>query len=141
MISVEECVRLEEKGLYEYVKASKEWMLKELVEMGWVLKDQDESGDEYRKRMERERRDGLEGKVFHVRFFHEVKEVADERSWNWVSGGYMAIGTERYIFAAQEQALGKRRERNTRYKEEVDPMCRVCGKQLETVIWRADVGS
>ena len=62
-----------------------------------------------------------------------MKEVADERSWQWLSGGYMAVGTERYIFAAQEQALGTRWARNTRYKEEVDPMCRVCGKQLETV--------
>ena len=59
MFSVEECVWLEEKGLCEYVKASKEWMLKEVVEMGWVLKKQVESGNESRKRMEgeRERRD------------------------------------------------------------------------------------
>ena len=31
------------------------------------------------------------------------------------------------------QALGTRLARNTRYKEEVDPMCRVCREQLETV--------
>ena len=30
--------------------------------------------------------------------------MADARSWQWVSGGYLAVGTERYIFAAQEQA-------------------------------------
>ena len=58
-------------------------------------------------------------------FFWEVKEVADDKSWNWVSGGYMEVDTDSYIFATQEQALGTRCARNTRYKEEVDPMCRV----------------
>ena len=45
----------------------------------------------------------------------------------------MVKSTERYIFSAHEQALEKRWARNPRFKEEVDPMCRVCGKQLETV--------
>ena len=133
LISVEECVRLEEKGLCEYVKASKEWMLKEVVQMDGVLKEQEESRDDYRERKERERKEGLDEKVFHGKFFRDTKEVADARSRNWVSGGYMAVGTERYIFAAQEQALGTRWARNIRYKEDVDPMCRVCGKYLETV--------
>ena len=35
--------------------------------------------------------------MFHGKFFRETKEVADARSWQWVSGGYMAVGTERYI--------------------------------------------
>ena len=113
LISVEECVRLEEKSLFEYVKASKEWMLMEVVAMEWVLKKQVESRDDYRERKERERREGLDEKVFHGKFFREVKEVADERSWQWVSGGYMAVSTERYIFAAQGQALGTRWARNT----------------------------
>ena len=59
--------------MFEYVKASKEWMLKELVEMGWVLKDQDESGDEYRKRMERERREDWKGRCFMESFFVRLR--------------------------------------------------------------------
>ena len=35
----------------------------------------------------------------------------------------MAKSTERDIFASQEQALGTRLARDTRFKEEVDPMC------------------
>ena len=61
MISVEECVRLEEKSLFEYVKASEEWMLKEVVQMPRVLKEQEESRDDYRKRKEREREKGRIG--------------------------------------------------------------------------------
>ena len=61
LISVEECVRLEEKSLFEYVKASKEWMVKEVVQMRWVLKEQEESRDDYRERTEREREKGRIG--------------------------------------------------------------------------------
>ena len=56
LISVEECVRLEEKSLFEYVKANKESMLKEVVQMRWVLKEQKESSDDYRERKKREKR-------------------------------------------------------------------------------------
>jgi hypothetical protein len=133
LISVEDCVRLEEKGLWEYVNGSEEWMLKEVVGMPFVLREQVESRDEYRKRVEAERKESLNEKVLHGRFFREIKEIADERSWQWVSGGYMAKSTERYIFAAQEQALGTRWARKTRFGEDIDPMCRVCGKWMETV--------
>ena len=61
VISVEKCVRLEEKSLFEYVKASKEWMLKEVVQMRWVLKEQEESRDDYR---ERKAREGVPWEVF-----------------------------------------------------------------------------
>ena len=56
-VCVEECVGLEEKSLFEYVKASKEWMLKEVVEMEWVLKEQVESIG--RERREREGKDWM----------------------------------------------------------------------------------
>ena len=69
LISVEDCVRLEEKGLFEYVNGSEEWMLKEVVGMSWVLRKQVESRDEYRKRVETERREDLDEKVLHGRFF------------------------------------------------------------------------
>ena len=38
LISVEDCVRLEERGLCEYVERSDEWMLQEVKAMG-LLKD------------------------------------------------------------------------------------------------------
>ena len=37
------------------------------------------------------------------------------------------------IYICRSGTLGTRWARNTRFKEEVDPMCRVCGKQFETV--------
>ena len=50
------------------------------------------------EKRKRERREGLDEKVFHGKFFLETKEVADARSWQWVSGGYMAVGTVRLVY-------------------------------------------
>ena len=96
MISVGQCVRMEEAGLCEYVKASDEWMLKVVAE-DLVL---GESKGEYKKRMEKERSERLMGKKLHGKFFREVKNVADERSWQWLRGGYLDKRTEGYVCAA-----------------------------------------
>ena len=63
----------------------------------------------------------------------DVSEVADERSWQWLRAGYLGKGTEGFVFAAQEQALRTRFFRATIQKEAVDPKCRVCGKEVESV--------
>jgi hypothetical protein len=47
--------------------------------------------------------------------------------------GYLGKGTEGFVFAAQEQALRTRFFRATIEKEDVDPRCRVCGKEVESV--------
>ena len=72
LISVEEYVRLEEKGLYEYVKGSDEWMLKEFVDMLLVLNELVEGRDDYVREW-RERREGLDEKVLHERFLVKLR--------------------------------------------------------------------
>ena len=62
-----------------------------------------------------------------------VSEVADARSWQWLRAGYLGKGTEGYVFAAQEQALQTRFFRATIQQEDVDPKCRVCCKEVESV--------
>ena len=129
LISVEQCVRSEEAGLCEYVKASDEWMLKVVAE-DLVL---GESKGEYKKRMEKERSERLMGKKLHGKFFREVKNVADERSWQWLRGGYLDKRTEGYVCAAQEKALNTRCFCRTVMKQDVNLMCRMCGTSAETV--------
>ncbi|KXJ19770.1 hypothetical protein AC249_AIPGENE21527 [Exaiptasia diaphana] len=129
LISVVDCVREEELGLCGYVKASEEWMLKvvgEMVEVG-------ETKKEYKKRVQKERRENFMQKRLHGKFMRDVSEVADERSWQWLRAGYLGKGTEGFVFAAQEQALRTRFFRATIQKEAVDPKCRVCGKEVESV--------
>ena len=134
MISVEDCVRQEEASLAEYVrrKDKDEWMLKVVAEMDVVSGT--ESAQEYKDRMERTRRDELLAKPLHGKFFQKVRDVADERSWQWLNGGYLTKATEGFILAAQEQALRTRWVRATiDGVADVDPMCRVCGQYQETV--------
>lgn len=129
LISVINCVREEELGLFGYVKDSKEWMLSvisETLEVG-------ETKMEYKNRIESERANNLLEKRLHGKFLRDVKEVADERSWQWLRAGYLNKGTEGYVCAAQEQALRTRFFRSSIQKEDIDQRCRVCSKEVESV--------
>ena len=77
LISVFDCVRAEEISLNEYVVASNEWMLKVVASEVHV----DESKSDYLKRVDKERAERLTGKKLHGKFFNDVTEIADERSW------------------------------------------------------------
>ena len=129
LISVRECVKAEEIALKEYVVASEEWMLKavgETVEIGETLVG-------YRERVVRERKESLAEKKVLGKFWKDVKDVADGRSWQWLRGGYLSKSKEAFVVAAQEQVLRTRFRRATIEKEAVDPRCRVCGKEVESV--------
>ena len=130
LISVEECVKMEEKGLSEYVKASEEPMLKEVVKEN-ILRE-NETKDEYQSRTYEQRMSGYMNKSLHGKFQHAIKEVADKRTWEWLKMGYMKKGTEAMITAAQDQAL-----RTNWIKAKIDgqdcsPKCRLCNEEDES---------
>ena len=129
LISVEECVRTEEASLREYARDSDEWMLK-VVADGMVP---GESKVDYKVRMERERLERLKTKTLHGKFFNETEQVADERSWQWLRGGFLDKRTEAFVCAAQENALKTRCYNATILHQEGDVKCRMCGKSAETV--------
>ncbi len=129
LMSVEECVRAEEAGLEEYVLASEEWMLKVVAEEMYG----GEGPSEYKKRMDRERKERLREKVIHGKFFRDVEKVADPRSWQWLSGGYLDKKKESYICAAQENVLNTRLYGVTKLGQEGDGKCRKCGIDSESV--------
>ena len=143
LISVVDCVRMEEENLLEYTTKSNQWMLQMVVQHE-VLKGTVQEV-EYKKRVEQKRKERLMAKPLHGRFFRGTKEdaegnaIAGPRSWEWVRSGYMTKSTEAYIFAAQEQALGTRAVRSRIYREVgedgevVSGLCRICGEKMETV--------
>jgi hypothetical protein len=92
-----------------------------------------ESKIDYKKRMERGRAERLMEKKLHGKFFNEVKDVADERSWQWLRGGYLDKRTEGFVCAAQENVLKTRCYCATVMKQGGDVNCRKCGKYAETV--------
>ena len=129
LISVEECVRSEELALNEYVRASEESMLKEVA----ANTTECEPKLDFKKRMADERKDRLMDKPLHGSFFRKVKDVASERSWQWLRGGYLYKNTEGYICAAQEGVLYTRKYCASVMNQEIDSKCRMCGEYDETV--------
>ena len=122
MISVEDCVRKEEKSLGMYVKQSEEWMLKVV---GREF-DGDESGKEYSKRRGEERKQRLKDKKVHGRYLGDIESVGCNRTWQWLQGGYLNKHMEGFIMAAQEQAL------RTRWYRSLHPEGR-CGGNMQSV--------
>ena len=148
LISVTDCVRMEEENLVRYVAASEEWMLKKVFEHGVVIGDVPEvGGPTYKSVTDQARRDRLLEKSMHGQFFRRSKErdevsaeiVEGPRSWDWVKAGYLTPSTESYLFAAQEQAIRTNYRSRKLYKEKdvngelISDKCRVCGKEVETV--------
>ena len=138
LIGIEDCVRLEEANLAQYVRNSEEWLLQEVHEMGLVASV--ETGEDLKKRRDTERKESLLGKPLHGKFFATVEKLADEgdvdldRSWQWLKGGFLTKATEGYIMAAQEQALQTKWRKSTiEGSEDEDGLCRICGKWFETV--------
>ena len=138
LIRVEDCVKMERANLKSYVSESEEWLLKEVAAMELVKSV--ESGDEYKKRIEAERKENLRSKPLHGSFFNTIEELAEEgvvdldRSWQWLKAGYLTKSTEGFIMAAQEQALRTKGVKASIDKVEgEDGMCRLCGKFQESV--------
>ena len=138
LISIEDCVRMEEANLSHYIANSSEWLLKEVAEMRLVSSV--ETGEQYRKRRELERKEALLGKPLHGKFIADMEKLAEEggvdreRSWQWLNGGFLTKATEGFIMAAQEQALRTKWVRSTIDKVEgEDGKCRICGEWFETV--------
>ena len=129
MISIEDCVLMEEKNLAKYIRECKERLIgvvRENIEDG-------ESGRDYKKRVMKERAAKLKGKQIHGKVLGDIEEVGEKESWQWLQGGYITKSMEGFIMAAQEQALRTRWFRAKIQKEDVSPTCRLCGEGDETV--------
>ena len=83
LISVTDCVRMEEENLVKYVAMSEEWMLMKVKEHKVVVGEVPEDGSPtYKKRMEAERWEKLRDKPLHGRFIVgiEAKDGAGKPS-------------------------------------------------------------
>ena len=85
MISVEDCVRMEEKNLTKYMIQSKEKLFGVISE-GMELK---ESSKEYKKRVIVKRKDKLMKKQVHGKVLGNIEKVVMKETWQWLKGGYI----------------------------------------------------
>ena len=101
-----------------------------------VAKDVEEmeDGKTYRKRVAGEREGRLLEKKLHGKIPGEIKEVGTERNWQWLKSGFVSKSVEGFICAAQEQALRKRWLKAKIEKEDISKKCRICGKQMDTIV-------
>ena len=80
----------------EYVKASDEWMLKVVAE---GMPESEPKAEFERRRMDG-RWNRLKEKKLHGKYFNGVKDVAGEKAWQWMRGGFLDKRTEGYVCAA-----------------------------------------
>jgi len=126
LISVEDCVLIENNSLYEYVSNSEEKLLREVFNEGVVMTGRD------KKQTLDMRNENLKGKKLHSVFF-EKTEFRDSQSWEWLRNGDLKKATEGTIMAAQEQAIRTRSIKHHIDKVETSPLCRFCGDREETI--------
>ena len=95
----------------------------------------EETKNEYTKKyMEKERwMEFFMAKRLHGKCMRDVLKVVDARSWKQLRAGYFVKSREGYGFDAQEQAMRTRFFWATIERENVDPKCRVCEKEVELV--------
>ena len=132
LISVQECVISEMKGLNDYIRESNEEMLKAVVKEETIKNG--ESKKDYIRRVREERKETWYKGELQGQFVQKTQEIADIMSWNWIKNGFLKKETEGMMFAAQEQALRTNAIKANIDKQPVSPLCRLCMKTPETVM-------
>ena len=65
--------------------------------------------------------------------FLSKTEFRDARSWTWLQKGDLKKATEGTLLAAQEQAIRSRSIKHHIDKENISPLCRMCGEREESI--------
>ena len=128
MVSIEECVRIEECSLSDYVKRTtlnEDSVLKSFVK--------EKTAIEFKKLKEIERIEGWKEKALHGQYPNKV-QANETDSWNWLRAGWLKKETEGLLLAAQDQALPTRNYKVKIMKEQGSKMCRMCGARDETIM-------
>ena len=126
MLSVEECVKIEQTNIGYYICNSSESLLAEVGREGIVSYEGDPKDE--KKNLTEARKHKYLQKRLHPAFYKETMDNGDEEnSWNWVKNGYLKKETEGTILAAQDQALRTNWIKSNVDKENISSKCRMCG--------------
>ena len=127
MISVEDCVEIETNSLHQYIIESKEKLLKSVKDEG-ILGEGMSKEDVAEKR-----KNQYKEKPLHGQYVRSTEEIRDDKSWNWLKRGTLKKETEGTLMAAQDQALRTNAIKSRIDKQDISPMCRLCGEREETI--------
>ena len=102
LISIEDCVELEIRGLEVYVHGSDE----RLIQAARRDKIDGLEAASVFKRLKKEKRlEDWEEKVLHSQYLRQTKEVRSDQCWAWLQNGDLKRETESLIVAAQNQSI------------------------------------
>ena len=79
--SVEDCVRLEEAGLADYVQSSTRPLMVAVAKEGQTQK-------QLKEQKGLERAEGWKNKPLHGQFLRQTEEIRDDATWDWFRKGY-----------------------------------------------------
>ena len=130
LISVENCITTERRGLYDYLKECKDNMLSGALQENVI--EEGETKEEFTKRKRNERKKTLHEGKLQGQFTDKTRNIAHEISGKWIKNGFLKKETEGMLFAAQEQALRTNSIKAKIDKQPVSPKCRLCGTKEET---------
>ena len=116
-----------------YVKNSNEILLREAVkEMDGIAEVKEPKAK--MQDLQQEHKKGWFDKPLHGKTMNETAEFLDKNNnWKWLQKSGLKKETESTICAAQEQALITNHIKNIIDKQDVSPLCRMCGKREETI--------
>ena len=134
LISIEDCVNSEKNNLAWYIKESVEPLLREVHMSNLIGIEDAKHPKELKSEISIEHKSGWREKNLHGKMMEAVGEFIDEElTWKWLKKGNLKKETEGMICAAQEQALRTNSIKHTIDKQNISPLCRMCGKWPETV--------
>ena len=95
------------------------------------LKEKTQTQKQLKEQKELERAEGWKTKPLHGQFLRQTEEIRDDATWDWLRKGDLKTETEGMITAAQDQALRTNAIKAKVEKQNLSPLCRMCGEKDE----------
>ena len=96
---------------------------------GLPLKEKTLTQKQLKEQKELERVEGWKYKPLHGKFLRQTEEIRDDATWDWLRKGDLKKETEGMITAAQDQALRTNAIKAKVEKQNLSPLCRMCGEK------------
>ena len=126
-------MRAEEIGLSNCVQKSEEPLFAAVRNESFLNSEEDETVEHFKERKRRKRQEDWKTKTLHGRILRQTEDVRDGASWDWLMRGDLKKETEGLIIAAQDQALRTNAFKAKIEKQQLSPLCRMCGLKDESV--------
>lgn len=127
LISIENCVRVEECSLSDYVRRTNQENT-----LGMCLTER--TAVQEKENFLEEKAQNWKEKPLHGQYVNRIGDTTTKETWQWLINGSIKKETEGLILAAQDQALPTNHQKVKIQGLKGSAMCRMCGQREETVM-------